>query len=413
MVADSREFRRNHYVPEWYQRKFLLPDQSKYFRLDLSPESVTKNGHTYTRNHIHEWSPKKVFVEEDLYTTRWGNLLNTDIEKHFFGKIDNRSKKALEYFANFDCTTISKKSYRSFLNFMSVQKLRTPKGLNYISRLLGENKNRNLVLLQEMQNMYCAIWTESVWQIASAERASVKLIISDHPVTVYNRKCPPLSRTCKNGNDPDIRLAATHTYFPLNLEKVLILTNLNWVRNPYQNELRMRPNPEFFRDSIFNFTKIQTDRFLTDDEVLQLNFITKKRAFRYIAGAKREWLYPEKYVSTDHWRKLSNGFLLMPEPRHERMGGEIVIGYGGGKSDAFGPYGHKPWQKGYEDNTREERERETLERFKAEWASMHGPQYTARTHDFGARKGLNSDSDETTRFREAVLANYSRKRRTR
>src|SRR5437870_213090 len=39
----------------------------------------------------------------------------------------------------------------------------------------------------------------------------------------------------------------------------------------------------------------------------------------------------------------------MPEPRLIHMGGEILIGYKSGGSDAFGPYGHKPWQKGYKD----------------------------------------------------------------
>jgi len=411
MTDKSQAFRRNHYVPVWYQKRFLLPGKHKYFRLDINPDSVKENGVTYTRNNIHEWSPRKVFVEKDLYTTQWGNLINTDIEARFFGKIDHRSKMALEYFSGFDCSTISKKSFHNFLNFMSIQKLRTPKGLNYIASLVGGDKNKNLVILQDIQNMFCAVWTESVWQIASAEKAGVKLIISDHPVTVYNRKCPPLSKYCVNGEDPDVRLAATHTYFPLDLNKVLILTNLNWVRNPYQNELRIRPNPQWFRDSIFNFTKIQTDRYLTDDEVLQLNYITKKRALRYVAAAEKEWLFPEKYVSTDHWKKLGGGFLLMPEPRLEHMGGEIVIGYKSGSSDAFGPYGHKPWQKGYKDSAREQRERNTLERFKAEWASIHGPKYTARTHDFGSRTGLDSDSEEMTQIRESVLKKYSRKRR--
>lgn len=296
---------------------------------------------------------------------------------------------------------------------MSIQKLRTPKGLSHLSRQVGEDKNRNLILLQDIQSMFCAIWTESVWQIASAEKASVKLIISDHPVTVYNRKCPPLSKYCINDNDPDVRLAATHTYFPLDYNTVLILTNLNWVRDPYSNELRIRPNPNWFRPSVFNFTTIQTDRFLTNDEVLQLNLITKKRAKKYIAAGQKDWLFPEKYVSVDHWKKMGGGYLLMPEPRHENMGGEIVIGYKGGRSDAFGAYGHKPWQKGYHDNVREQRESAALERFKAEWANIHGPKYTARTHGFGGRAGVNSDSEEMMQIRKSVLARYSRKRKGR
>ena len=146
-----------------------------------------------------------------------------------------------------------------------------------------------------------------------------------------------------------------------------------------------RPNPNYFRPAIFNFEDIQIGRVLSEDEVLQINYITKRRANRYIAAAEQEWLFPEKRVSTDHWRKLGDGYLLMPEPRLIYMGGEILIGYRDGHSDAFSPYGHKPWQPGYEDDKRERRESEALERFQAEWALTHGSKYTAYSNAFGGR----------------------------
>jgi Protein of unknown function (DUF4238) len=239
--------------------------------------------------------------------------------------------------------------------------------------------------LQEVQRRYCAIWTEAIWQIADASKSSVKFIISDHPVTVYNRACPPLSQWCVRHNDPDIRMNASHTYFPLSLNKLLIFTNLSWVRNPYQNERTLRPNPNYFRAAMFNFQAIQIGRMLSEDEVWQINYITKRRAYRYIAAAEPEWLFPEKHVSTDHWSKLGEGYLLMPEPRLIHMGGEIFIGYDDGRSDAFGAYGHKPWQPGYKDENREHLEREMLERFQAEWAFKHGSKYTAYDVQFGGR----------------------------
>jgi hypothetical protein len=289
---------------------------------------------------------------------------------------------------------------------MSVQKLRTPKGLA-VFEAASKNTNRNatLILLQQLQNMFCAIWTECVWQIADTNSSPTKFIISDHPVTVYNRTCPPLSKWCKGCNDPDIRFHATHTYFPMSLERVLILTNLSWVRNPYQSEIRLRPNPNMLRSAIFNFTAIQTGRTLSEDEVLQINYITKRRAYRYIAAADEQWLYPERRVSTDHWKKLGDGYLFMPEPRLITMGGEIMIGYSNGRGEAFSEYGHKPWQKGYKDDERHRRESEALYRFQAEWAMKHGSKYTANNADFGEFR-VREDSEEMMQHHRKLLKKY-------
>jgi len=48
MPADE-DFRHNHYVPEWYQRRFMRPGQGTYWYLDKSPEVVVRDGHTFTR----------------------------------------------------------------------------------------------------------------------------------------------------------------------------------------------------------------------------------------------------------------------------------------------------------------------------------------------------------------------------
>ena len=386
----------------------MFPGQSRYDRLDLKPEVMASGGHKYTRHDLHHWSPEKIFAEDDLYTTQWGTISNTEIERFFFGKLDNDAPKALDYFANFKHPNADGKAFQTFIRYMSVQKLRTPKGLEFVANIgRNQHKNVNLVMLQSIQHIFSATWTECVWQIADASNSKTKFIISDNPVTVYNCACPPLSKYCAGFSDPDIRMAATHTVFPLSLDKVLILTNLNWVRDPYQNEMRIRPNPQLMRTAMFKFTDIQTDRFLTEDEVLMINMIIKRRAHRYIAGAKKEWLYPERYVSTDHWKKLSDGYLLMPEPRLIHMGGEILIGYKDGKSEAFSEYGHKPWQKGYKDAARDRRETEALYRFQAEWAMLRGPRYTAEDYSFMRKRRGEDDADGMERHR-ALLKRYAR-----
>lgn len=381
----------------------MLPNQHRYWRLDLSPDVVKHAKGSYKRRDIHEWSPDSIFAEDDLYTTQWGAISNTEIEQFFFGKLDNDASRYLDYFAVFKHPSVNEKAFQGLMTYMSVQKLRTPKGLAFLMNAgKPTEKNLTLLLLQQIQHLYCAIWTECEWLIADASGSPTKVIVSDHPVTVYNRACPPLSEYCRGYNDPDIRLAATHTIFPLSLDKILILTNRNWLRNLYQKETTVRPNPTMLRPAIFNFTDIQIERMLSEDEVLMVNSIIKRRAYRYIAAAQKEWLYPEKYVSTDHWKKLGEGYLLMPEPRLEYMGGEVFIGYGKGKSDAFGVYGHKPWQKGYKDEEREKRETAALYRFKAEWAMLKGAKYTANNYGFGGRAIREDSEDQMLRHRELL-----------
>ena len=400
------KYRHNHYVPIWYQERFMLPGQHKYYRLDLNPEVRASGTVKYKRNDVHHWSPERIFAEDDVYTTRWGNISNVEIEQFFFGQLDNAAPAALDFFAKFDELDVDEGAFKTLMRYMSVQKLRTPKGLALLAaQIKSISANLTLLSLQQLQNLYCAIWTECVWQIADACDSPTKFIISDHPVTVYNRACPPLSKWCIGVSDPDVRMHASHTYFPLTLNKVLILTNLSWVRNPYQNELKSRPNPSFFRDTIFSFLGIQTSRKLTEDEVLQINSITKRRAYRYVAAAEREWLYPEKHVSTDHWKKFGGGYLLMPEPRLIVMGGEVMVRYRGGQVEAYSEYGHKPWQPGYKDEQRDKRDSQALYRFQAEWALMHGPKHTAFNHDFGGN-GPREDSEDMMAHHRTVLKKY-------
>jgi hypothetical protein len=47
-MINPQDFKHNHYVPEWYQRRFMLPSEERYWYLDLKPEQVVRNGHRYT-----------------------------------------------------------------------------------------------------------------------------------------------------------------------------------------------------------------------------------------------------------------------------------------------------------------------------------------------------------------------------
>ncbi len=123
----NHQTRNNHYVPQWYQRGFLAPGQSRLFHLNLDPDRKTlPDGRQVPRTALHGWGTKLCFVEYDLYTTRFGPIVNDDIEK-LFGSLDDQGSKALRAFALGDPTEVHE-SFQDFFEHMAAQKLRTPKG---------------------------------------------------------------------------------------------------------------------------------------------------------------------------------------------------------------------------------------------------------------------------------------------
>jgi Protein of unknown function (DUF4238) len=378
----ASEYRDNHYVPQWYQRRFIPAEKKEkpLFYLDLQPGSyVGRDGVIRTHRAVQSRSPKKCFFETDLYTTRFGESDSVEIEKFFFGRIDNRSGKAAAYFADFTHPSIDRDSLRALVRHMSAQKLRTPKGLAWLRSVSQvTSKNQLLRIMRDFVDLFAAIWFESIWQIADASNSGTKFIISDHPVTVYNRNFPPESLTAGE-DDPDIRWHGTHTIFPLSMNKVLIMTNLSWVRNPYQAADAMRPNPRLMRDALFDFQRIQTSRRLSEIEVREINHIIKRRAFRYVAAAEEDWLYPEQQLQTTRWNELGAGLLLMPDPRSTEFTGKIIIGHGNGRRTSLDEYGLQPSQSGFADEERSDEEWKSFHRFRGEFARRFGPERRGRS----------------------------------
>ncbi|HTD68388.1 MAG TPA: DUF4238 domain-containing protein [Candidatus Limnocylindria bacterium] len=381
----SNEYRNNHYVPVWYQKRFVPVGQQaqEIHYLDLRPGYfVDPRGIAHSKRALRRQGFRKCFAEDNLYTTKFGAEESKNIEKHFFGEIDDKGSCSVDFFAKFDHTGMEDGAFQNLVMYMSTQKLRTPKGLEWLALQAGtKDKNAILSLMTQLRRLHCAIWTECVWLIADASKSETKFIVSDHPVTVYNRRCGPKSQWCRGANDPDIRYHATHTIFPLSLEKVLILTNLSWVRNPYQSETGIRPNPNLFRGSIFNVLGVQILRSFSEQEVREINFIIKSRARRYIGAGKEEWLFPEKHVSKSNWNTYGHGYLLMPDPRDVTYGGEMYMGFSDGTSTAFDPYGRRPGQPDFGKESRENSEFDTLQRFQGEFARLFGPYRRGRSRE--------------------------------
>ncbi len=184
------------------------------------------------------------------------------------------------------------------------------------------------------------MWVEAVREIVSAENSKVKFIVSDHPITVYNPACPPNSEDCKYPNDPAIEWIGSQTIFPLDLNHCPILTNLEYARNPNQPEpTKDRTNARRFGETITRTDAWIRERKLTEEEVLTVNYILKSRARQYLAGAEKEWLYPEAKIKRQ-WKDLA-GFLLPPKDELYHFGGEIYVGYKDGSTSYQDEFGRK------------------------------------------------------------------------
>ena len=381
-------YTRNHYVPVWYQKRFIQlgSKDSELFLLDLKPGTFTDGrGIVHKRNELHRRGPKKCFVEPDLYTTILNGHRSTEVEEVFFGEIDNAGRNAVDHFAKFTHTLEgTHDAFPKLMSYMSTQRLRTPKGLGWLRKNSEANDKTELLLhLQFSKNQFSAIWAECVWLIADATLSPTKFIVSDHPVTTYHRELRPLAKECVEFNDPDIRMVGTHTIFPLSSEKALILSNLSWVLNPYQASKKVRPNPTYERDAIFKILDIQCERHMSEQEVREINFIIKKRAFRYIAAGAEDWLYPERHVELGQWNKFTKGYLCMPDPRSVHFGGALLIGYKSGLSDGFDPFGRRPWQRGFSvDPPR--KDAPTFYSFRGEFSRLFGPKRRGRNFEFSS-----------------------------
>lgn len=243
----------------------------------------------------------------------------------------------------------------------------------------------------ELRQLYCAFWVECVWIIADASKSDTKFLVSDNPVSIYNRGYGPRNQKYSGVDDPEVWLNGSQTIYPLSSERVLMMTNLSWVRNPYQDPRKPRPNPYPFRDSIMMLDGIQTHRYLTEEEVRQINFIIKTGAYRFIAAGNEEWLYPEEHVARSEWPRMQHGYLCMPDPRAVGFSGPIYIGFKGGGSTAFDEYGRRPWQREFSSEYDSEKEKKQFDRFRKEFAELFGP--NRRGMSGGPLGGVERDFD--------------------
>lgn len=375
----------HHYVPQWYQRRFLLSGQTNFFYLDLHPETITWPGGSHTLKAMRPRGPTACFCQDDLYTLRFGRQTTDEMERLFFGMIDAKSQRAVEHFAEYGGIAEGTSSaFDSLTPYMGAQRFRTPRALDLIKKRLGAPRhNAALAMLHNVFQKHTTMWAEGVWEIVRAKQSPTKFLVTDDPVTFYCKHVFPSEWPYPN--EISLRQTGTRTIFSLGMDSCLIITHLQLVRNPWSSPVEPRTNARDF-DTVMKFMgAIQFGRDLDEDEVLRINYICKRRASRYVAAAEEEWLYPERRVSTTDWAKLDDDWFLFPNLWRVGFTTGIAAGGGKGRPYAADEYGFKPWQPEYQDKARHDRDWVTFERAKREWAVKRLGRSRAQTDEHMGR----------------------------
>jgi len=85
--------------------------------------------------------------------------VNDEIEKKLFGDIDTRGSAAVRAFCGTDESKWHQ-HFRDLFEFIDAQKLRTPKGLDWLkAQYPGLSQNELMVEMQGLRMMNCTIWT--------------------------------------------------------------------------------------------------------------------------------------------------------------------------------------------------------------------------------------------------------------
>jgi len=331
--------RNNHYVPQWYQEGFFEPGRSSIAYVDMTPDRrVLPDGRVIVQNSAwDDTSTSRAFRQKDLYSTFFGTSVNDEIERRLFGNIDGRGSKAVRAFIGTDEREWHQ-HFQTFFEFLDIQKIRTPKGLDWLkARYPALSQNELMFEMQGIRMLHCTIWVGGVREIVSAEDSDVKFITSDHPVTIYNHAVPPTDGACAYPLDPGIALRGSQTIYPMDRDHCLILTNLEYAKDPSIGPLEKRTFARNYRQSLTRIDAFIRTRKLNAQEVAQINLIVKKRARRFIGGGRKEWLYPDKTV-TQPWSELRKT-LLPPKDGMFHFGGEMFVKYESGDvhyQDEFG-----------------------------------------------------------------------------
>jgi hypothetical protein len=326
----------HHYVPVWYQRRFLPGGDGEFFVLDKNPITSLKCADGAIRQirpkDVLRRGPYALFQEKGLYSVALRGVRVDAIERYVFGKVDDEGKELLDVFGDWpkanglfikdDAFTFPPGfghptlRMMNLTEFMDIQKLRTPRGLAQIRTRLAQigaiagDNNRVINLMLGRRRINCTVWTEAYWEMFSVEPDSPShFLLSDEPVTLYNMDCFPASPICAFPNDPHAFWRGTRVLYPLSPNRLLVLSHKEHMDDPRRSKARQdRRNARSFGESIASYTHIKNSRTLKPEDVAKVNYILRARASRFVASANRDDLFPEAVVGTPYWPDLDTIF---------------------------------------------------------------------------------------------------------
>lgn len=118
-----------------------------------------------------------------------------------------------------------------------------------------------MTLVQNIWKYYATTWSEGLWELVSAENSSVKFLLSDDPVTLYNCDLFPAAPECRYPHDPHPYLIGTRTVFVLDRNNCLIISNIEHAKDPTRARARkVRRNARSFDETLITYLDIHKER---------------------------------------------------------------------------------------------------------------------------------------------------------
>lgn len=308
MKKDENISGSQHYVQQAYQKGFLDDGKTNFWILDknllVRPDGQIEN------NNIRERGARVCFEGKFFYASNYYKEKDF-LEKEFFGPIDSSGAVALEYMLSEDkfilpCENVG----MMLLKYISAQKFRTPKGLELIEKSIPGKITKEDLLekLQEIHENMSITLAESVIEILDASSCETKFIVSDAPVVEINQYASQA--------ELDLYLSkGTQVIFSISKDFCLVSTprELAEKKIAKKDYLKPRINARKYGTTIFDHRKLQNVRAINDDEVSAINKAIKEHAQRYIAGAKKEFLFPSP--------ESSNIIQVITPKKFKRSGG--------------------------------------------------------------------------------------------